>query len=107
MTDPDGTDIYEDCPFCDTEKLPSRIGTHLYEEHWQVIGELASEKTRADSEDVEERDFAAGFGRWEDRDTDHLYRECPICGSDVYRGKVGGHLDKHWDEIVELVQKSE
>ncbi|PSQ17137.1 hypothetical protein BRD00_08915 [Halobacteriales archaeon QS_8_69_26] len=59
------------------------------------------------SEDIEERDFSAGFGRWKDKDTDHLYRECPICGSEVYRGKVGGHLDKHWDEIVELVQKSE
>ena len=59
------------------------------------------------SEDVEEQDFSAGFGRWKDRDTDHLYRKCPICGSEVYRGKVGGHLDKHWDEIVELAQKSE
>ena len=56
------------------------------------------------SKDFEDSDFSAGFGRWEDRDTDHLYKECPICGSEVYRGKVGGHLDKHWDEIVEPVE---
>jgi len=52
--------------------------------------------------DLEDSEFSEGFGRWEDRDG--LYRECPICGSEVYEGKVGGHLDRHWDEIVELVE---
>lgn len=56
------------------------------------------------SDNIEESDFSEGFGRWKDRDTDELYKECPICGSEVYRGKVGGHLDRHWDEIVELVE---
>jgi len=213
MTGPNGTDIYEVCPFCGTEKLPSRIGTHLYEEHWEELGvqggdsstndsenpeplhtvtlddgyvyvpreiiekfeleddglvrwflsddgevsiefdhqrygvfdddemtapmggdgqethdlagaersllELAGilsdeesdalrdaidERRERQSQDIEDSDFSAGFGRWKDRDTDDLYKECPICGSEVYRGKVGGHLDKHWDEIVELVE---
>jgi len=184
MTDPDGTDITEKCPFCDHENIPTRIGHHLYEEHWAEIVELAedgstngsdtpeplhtgtiedgytyvpqriieelnleddglvrwhlsddgevsiefdhqregafddfeavpmdgaSQETHdlagvERSEDFEDSEFSEGFGRWEDRDD--LYKECPICGSEVYRGKVGGHLDKHWDEIVELVQKS-
>ena len=55
MPDSDGgNDITEQCPFCDYENIPTRIGHHLYEEHWQVIGDLASETTRADPEDVEE-----------------------------------------------------
>jgi len=37
-------------------------------------------------------------------DSTDIHEECPLCGSEVYRGKVGGHLDKHWDEIVELVE---
>lgn len=57
---------------------------------------------RTTSTDDGESDFSDGFGRWED--ADDLYRECPICGTEVYEGKVGGHLDRHWDEIVALVE---
>jgi len=49
----DGNAINEECPFCDTEKIPTRIGHHLYEEHWKEIGALASEKTPNDSEAAE------------------------------------------------------
>lgn len=52
----------------------------------------------------EEGNLSEIAGIWEGRDTEDLYRECPICGEEVYLGKVGGHLDRHWDEIVELVE---
>ncbi|PSP83241.1 hypothetical protein BRC83_07685 [Halobacteriales archaeon QS_1_68_17] len=54
MTDSnDGTDINEQCPFCDHENIPSRIRNHLYEEHWEEIGALASERMQNDSEAAE------------------------------------------------------
>lgn len=45
----DSPDIYEECPFCDAEKLPSRIGFHLYEEHWDEIVPLAQNPGARDS----------------------------------------------------------
>lgn len=41
MTDSnDGTDINEQSPFCDHENIPTRIGNHLYDKHWDEIVEL-------------------------------------------------------------------
>lgn len=186
MADPDGSDVYEECPYCGAKKLLSRIGTHLYEEHWEEIGVQEGDSSANDLEtaeplhtatlddgyvyvpreiieefdledgglvrwylsadgevsvefdhqrhgvfddaeiaapmggdgqethdlagaersgDFQDTEFAEGFGRWEDRDD--LFRECPICGSEVYEGKVGGHLDRHWEEIVELAEQRE
>lgn len=42
----DEATIYETCPFCGVEKIPSRIGSHLYEEHWEEIGELAEQREK-------------------------------------------------------------
>jgi len=40
----EGTTIYETVPFCGAKKLPPRIGSHLYEKHWEQVVELASRR---------------------------------------------------------------
>ncbi|ELZ21574.1 AbrB family transcriptional regulator [Halosimplex carlsbadense 2-9-1] len=72
------------------------------EEKREEVAQELERRVREQRKTTEESDFSDGFGRWED--SEDLFRECPICGTEVYEGKVGGHLDQHWDEIVELVE---
>lgn len=72
------------------------------EEKREEVAEELERRVDEHQDEIEERQFSDGFGRWEG--SDDLFRECPICGTEVYEGKVGGHLDQHWDEIVELVE---
>lgn len=68
----------------------------------EEVAEELERRVDEHQQEIKERKFSDGFGRWEG--SDDLFRECPICGTEVYEGKVGGHLDQHWDEIVELVE---
>jgi len=73
------------------------------EEKRAEVAQELERRVREQRKTTEESDLSDGFGRWEG--SDDLFRDCPICGKEVYEGKVGGHLDQHWDEIVELVEE--
>jgi len=67
----------------------------------QVIHDLAGAER---SDDVEDSDLLAGFGRLSDND--EAFLDCPLCGDEVFNTRGGKHLfSAHWEEIVELAEQ--